>query len=310
MTTPTRKRVLSNSRSGASSGVSTPVMEKTDSVVNLTKPSLYGIYHDNLFVDLNKEDNYPAVQTPPKQPEATGAPEALPHLAVPVLVAKIATLAVAAFLYNSLTTHIHNQHIETLSGFKPLLVTNKVLANFVTSLKPSSLLRCLVPEPVDAVVSLTAEGMVMGLMHPFMDRVLPGPLTKRLLTSNPNRRRTAPAALFHDLMRLVVTFLGISYAVRKVEWSSSLQVLIVWLLLNPGLWLLLDGTISGFISSVVVAALACLGVYVQSYDAIHSFLNSVLLDQEDFYAIWLWTGSFFFCGLILFGKLGRALFVH
>ena len=308
MTTPTRKRVLSNNISGASSGVSTPVMEKTDSVVNLTKPSLYGIYHDNLFVDLNKEDdNYPAVQTPPKQPVAT---ESLPQLSLPILVAKIATLAVAAFFYNSLTTHIHNQHIETLSGFKPLLVTNKVLSNLVSSLKPSSLLSCLVPKSVDAVVSLTAEGMVMGLMHPVMDRVLPAYLTKRLLTSNPDGRTTAPAALFHDLMRLVVTFLGISYAVRNVEWSSSLQVLIIWLLLNPGLWLLLDGTISGFISSVAVAALACLGVYVQSYDAIHSFLNLVLLNQEDFYAIWLWTGSFFFCGLILFGKLGRALFVN
>ncbi len=77
----------------------------------------------------------------------------------------------AAFFYNSLTTHIHNQHIETLSD-SPLLVTNKVLSNLVSSLKPSSLLSCLVPKSVDAVVSLTAEGMVMGLMHRSWTRIL------------------------------------------------------------------------------------------------------------------------------------------
>lgn len=279
-------------------------MEKTDSVVNLTKPSLYGIYHDNLFVDLNKEENY----TPKAPPKPASPVPVSSSVSVLALAAKIAVLPVAAFLYNKLTTQIHNQHIETLSGAKPLLVTNQVLSDLVESLKPSHLLSLHMPAAADNAVSLLAEGLVMGLMHPVMDHILPDFMTRRLLTSNPDGRRTSPATLFHDLMRLLITFLGISYAVRNVEWSSSLQVLIVWLLLNPGLWLLLDGTISGFISSVSVAALACLGVYIQSHDTIHSFFNLVVMNSDDFFAIWLWTGSFFFCGLILFGKLGRALF--
>lgn len=279
-------------------------MEKTDSVLNLTKPSLYGIYHDNSFVDLNKEDNY-TIKTPVR---STEPPPSAPANSPALLVGKIAILAVAAFCYNSVTSHIRNQQLQALSDFKPLLVTNEVLANLVNSLRPSKLLLVPLPAAVDMAPSLIAEGMVMGLMHPVMDRLLPDYMTRRLLTSNPGGRRIGFATLFHDLMRLLVTFLGISYAVRNVEWSSSLQVLIVWLLLNPGLWLLLDGTILGFLASVTVAALACIGVYAQSYAAMNTFLGLVLLELEDFFAIWLWTGSFFFCGLILFGKLGRALF--
>ena len=73
------------------------------------------------------------------------------------------------------------------------------------------------------------------------------------------------------MIRSSVAFLGVSYAIRNIEWSSFLQVAIIYSLVSPGLWLLLDGTISGLIGSLVVSIAACSVVYYQNYQ----YLNGV-----------------------------------
>lgn len=145
----------------------------------------------------------------------------------------------------------------------------------------------------------------MSLIHPIMDYLLPASFTKRLLSSNPDPNKNRNVNLFNDMIRLLITFLGISYAIRNIEWTSSLQISMIWSLLNPGLWLLLDGTASGFISSLGGASGACLLVYIQNFEI---FKLAELASKENVIALWMWIGSFFFCGLIIFGKLGRALF--
>ena len=75
-----------------------------------------------------------------------------------------------------------------------------------------------------------------------------------------------------------------------------LQVAIIYSLVSPGLWLLLDGTISGLIGSLVVSIAACSVVYYQNYQ----YLNGVGdASPVELVAIWLWIGSFVFGGLIV-----------
>lgn len=321
----------------SNSGTSTPnVMEKTDSVVNLTKPSLYGIYNDNSLLNLNKEsedvDEYIEgsklyINSPRKQnidgesPVASG-PKGSRRTEVPLIIRwiktfiKVVILAGAAYLYNETSKHIHNNHIQVSKlTYEPLFITNMFLSNFIHKLKPfSSYTKANTYSInwIDNFLALSIQGLIMSLIHPMMDCILPASLTKRLLSSDPNSSRNRDAHLFNDLVRALVTFLGISYAVRKIEWSSSLQVLMIWSLLNPGLWLLLDGTISGFLSSLLIATLACLCVYMQNYELVVQYANQFFQigKDDDFIAIWLYVGSFFFCGLIIFGKLGRGLFGH
>lgn len=335
-----KNRVFSNSslknmlNSVSNSGTSTPnVMEKTDSVVNLTKPSLYGIYNDNSVLNLNKEGEdvdeyiensklYINQQTSEGESSVASGQKSSRKTEVPLLVrwiktfVKVVILAGAAYLYNETTKHIHNNHIQVSKlTYEPLFITNMFLTNFVHKLKPFSSYgktNTYSISWIDNFLALSIQGLVMGLIHPMMDCVLPTSMTKRLLSSDPNASGSKDAHLFNDLVRALVTFLGISYAVRKIEWSSSLQVLMIWSLLNPGLWLLLDGTISGFLSSLLIATLACLSVYLQNYDLVLQYANQFLQlgKDDDFIAIWLYVGSFFFCGLIIFGKLGRGLFGH
>lgn len=319
-----RKRILLSTSiktmisSVASLGATTPLgLEKTDSVINLTKPLLYGIYNDNLDLNLNKdhEDNEdtvfyvkpkPDLQQEREQQSSQTRPSAL--LVWVKCATKVATVGVAAFVYNMVTNHIHNNHIQTnRAAFAPLFVTSFLINNFIYKLRPfQTLLGNLDYQNTDTVCALLLQGLIMSLAHPVLDRVLPKVFSKRVLSLNPNPdAQLTNATLLNDLIRLLITFLGISYAIRKIEWASTLQVLVVWAMLNPGLWLLLDGTASGFLASLVTATLACVSVYVQNTQLVDT---AGLRNNDNVIAIWLWVGSFFFCGMTIFGKLGRCMF--
>lgn len=323
------------------SGTTTPTgMTKNDSIVNLTKPSLYGIYNDNdnSSLNLSKED-IDMYATPPSlkhaalgidgddeeedgsEAAASEAPGQFVLASSLTFVGKVAILTATCFLYNQLTQNLHNSHIDLVTSsisYHPLKITNTLLAQFLNKLKPVSTDLNVSEETIHWVnytIALTLQGLAMGLIVPIMDLVLPPSLSQRLLSLAPKSAHYNPrsrsrshssansaANLTNDIVRSLITFLGLLYAVRKVEWSSPLQLLLLWSLLNPCLWLLLDGTISGFLSSILAAIGACVCVYFQSYDII------ILQDNDNFIAIWLLVASFFFCGLIIFGKLGRALF--
>lgn len=104
------------------------------------------------------------------------------------------------------------------------------------------------------------------------------------------------------IIRSLVATIGISYGLKNLEWESSLQASMAWSLLNPCLWILLDGTVYGFIIDSTISILFCfLGYY---YDP--GFFQST--DTQEFWNQMLWLGSAGFVGLLIFGKIGRFLF--
>lgn len=310
--------------SSLNSGATTPTrMLKTDSVINLTKPSLYGIYNDNSFLNLSKDDlevdtlyaSPPVLrQSEGEQIQPAKAKDFLLDYPSLKLVGKLLILTLACFAYNEIIKNLHNSHLQLGSPItnQPLLLANTLLTKFVHKLRPVSAASTNVTSTIswiDSALALMIQGVAMGSIHPLVDQMLPKSLSVRLMSLAPRASPTSSSfsnfsTYGTDLIRSLITFLGLLYAVRKVQWTSALQVSILWSLLNPCLWLLLDGTISGFIASALGAAAASFCVYIQSYE-----LTAVQgQDYEDFAAIWLLVASFFFCGLIIFGKLGRALF--
>ena len=124
---------------------------------------------------------------------------------------------------------------------------------------------------IDETFALMIQGLVMASFHPILDYYLPKSLTKRLLSSNPNpSSSTSYSTLINDLIRSSVAFLGVSYAIRNIEWSSfyKLPSFIHWL---TRIVVITDGTISGLIGSLVVSIAACSVVYYQNYQ----YLNGV-----------------------------------
>ncbi|ODV97147.1 hypothetical protein PACTADRAFT_74709 [Pachysolen tannophilus NRRL Y-2460] len=109
---------------------------------------------------------------------------------------------------------------------------------------------------------------------------------------------------YETILRSTVAVIGISYGLKKIEWESSLQASISWSLLNPCLWLLLDGTWYGFLSnSFVSCTMMVLGLVFG--DTNKNLVD--LFDLEELSKI-LWLGSFSFIGMLIFSKVGRYLF--
>lgn len=292
-----------------SSGRNSPTMEKTDSVLNLLKPSLYGIYNTS-SASLNKENeeveeyidgtelhinvkekhrgSFGSVKDEPLPPAKTS-----PIQTFAWLLGRLVVVAAAAFAYNEVTRNIHATHSDG-NGAK----INAYLMRFINGWKPFQWFVGTY-KTADHFLALVLEGLLLSFILPTLDILMPSAWTKRLLSSSPDPYHRSNLA--NDIVRSVIAFLGISYAIRHIEWKSSLQMAMMWSLINPALWLLLDGTVNGFVASTVVAGGGSAIVYIK---------NGVdyLDDQETTLTTFLFIASFFFCGVIIFGKLGRILF--
>lgn len=282
-------------------------MEKTDSVLNLTKPSLYGIFNTS-STNLNKENeeveeyidgsvlriNAKERHKGSVKVRIKSMPRAKssPVKATVLLIVRLVVVGAAAFVYNEVTKHIHATHSEG-NGAR----INAYLMRFINSWKPFQWILGG-NKSTDQILSLVLEGLLLSVILPALDKVMPLAWQKRLLSSSPDPYHRSN--LTNDIIRSVIAFLGISYAIRHIEWKSSLQMAMTWSLINPALWLLMDGTINGFVASAAVAFGGSGLVFVKN--------GADFDDQETTFTTFLFIASFFFCGVTIFGKLGRILF--
>lgn len=289
------------------SGTNTPTMEKTDSVLNLTQPSLYGIFNTS-STSLNKENEEVEEyidgtelrinakelhKGSVKQPVVTTPhTKSSPLQSAVLLFGRLVAVGAAAFVYNEVTKHIHAIHSD---GHGARI--NAYLMQFIDGWKPFQRVSAGY-ESADKILALVLEGLLLSMILPVLDNMMPSAWTKRLLSSSPNPYHRSNLA--NDVVRSTIAFLGISYAIRHIEWKSSLQMAMAWSLINPALWLLMDGTVNGFVASAGAAFVGTGLVYLSN--------GSKFEDHDTMLSIFLFVASFFFCGVTIFGKLGRILF--
>lgn len=140
--------------------------------------------------------------------------------------------------------------------------------------------------------------VLLGLGLPLLDKYKP---SRSAPTQGLQRIRTKGLSSgnrkWGSLVRTVGAFLGVVYGVKNLNWHSTTEVAVIWALLNPFLWYLLDTTSNGFglaaVSSLAGAALM-------------SLVGAIPVGFGEWSGL-VWLASNLFCGAICFGNLGRIM---
>lgn len=266
-------------------------MDRDKSQDDLTRPALSAIFDSSLNDNDNDTSIYNDLPTNiAKHPEPDQISPPVPRVHITTRILRFFTslvvLGVLGIVFNQVGQHIHDNHILVPDlASKPLRLGFHLTHNFV-----SSIVDVDVPRP--AVYAI--EGIFLGSIVPLVDRFVfrTSPSSSKITSTDKS-----------SVVRAAVAFLGVSFAVRRVEWTSSLQAASAWSMLNPCLWFLLDGTASGFITSLVMAAISSISVVYTDMGVPTGWIHN-----GEWIATVLWLANFIFFGLIVFGKIGRYLF--
>jgi hypothetical protein len=250
-----------------------------DTDTELVAPGLSSIYDTEINVnDSIYEDLSTNIAKHSNQTEEIHKPKTSTCAQITGTISSMVLLGLLGIFYNLVGQHIHDNHILVPQlASKPLDIGYRVIDTLLQGRAPTPLIYAI-------------EGVFLGCVLPLFDKYVFKAQTSKGFVDN------------SSIVRSSVAFLGVAFAVRKIEWASSIQAAVAWSLLSPCVWLLLDGTLAGFTTGVLVAAVASSSV------AIVEGLPVGFYKDEGFIATMLWLGNFFFFGLIIFGKIGRYLF--
>ncbi len=282
-------------------------IKRTESEVNLTTPALYSFFDES---DISNDENINVNSELISQLDfITGAPiksnperkkgksfsfpqthhQGQNPISSPLSIKKIfklvgfyisrfAILFLVGIAYTAFANNIHDNHFLT-----PQFLTHPLtLSSYSTLSLPIWLFAGL-------------EGIVLGSLLPIFDYLI----GQQFTTSNLDGKAGND---FSSILRASCAFLGIGYGIRKIDWTSSIQAALSWALLNPCLWFIIDGTFSGLVFCGVISS--AFTFFIGQIDR----ENFTLLNGEEIWVVYVWICSFFFCGLIIFGNLGRLLF--
>ncbi|EEP79910.1 predicted protein [Uncinocarpus reesii 1704] len=308
--------------------------------MNLTSPTLYGIYSPTAFEGVRDGSGTPwdtGAQTPnlqnlsPSQREAFFSPggkgiseqSVLQAHAVKrhgfrgyvlPLVRKSVFLFLFGMAYGGIITHLHGH--PKVAGRVPVNMDN-------IDLDQRSL----------GYLGLWGlAGVALGSLQPWFDLFWGDNLIVGRSQATERRSKGSGLLEWSPMVRSIGAFVGIAFAIRKLPWQSTLQVSLTLALVNPVLWYLIDRSKPGFVLSTVVGLtgmLALLGInptivpspataQPSSSSAAVSpgtLLNSSTLLQtakvigvtQESLAVGTWIASVLFCSCVCFGNIGRRL---
>lgn len=246
--------------------------KSNESFSNLTRPQLFSLYDEDITKSGDSED-YERIRSRGSyagfsRPTSNGSvyepkPSKLGQLFY--FIASMLMLSLAGIGYHELSRHLHDNHkLHPELASRPLLLGVQLSKFFTGNMLPDW-------------AAYAVEGILFGSYVPLLDYIF---AIKTRSTS------------WVSVLKTVNAMMGVTFGIRKVEWSSSLQAAVAWGLLNIILWLFFDGTMSMFVSCSGLGLLSCVACYGDVTD------KSQLLYFFDFY----------FLGLLIFGELGRYLF--
>ncbi|RMZ81969.1 hypothetical protein DV737_g2260, partial [Chaetothyriales sp. CBS 132003] len=121
-----------------------------------------------------------------------------------------------------------------------------------------------------------------------------------------DRTDSALNPLWYSAVRSIGAFVGIAFAVRRVPWTSTLQVSLTLTLANPVLWYLIDRSATGFAFSafVGVAGASALLLVNPGFVPVPAIHQDTAAEQL---GVYVWLAGILFCTSLCFGAVGRKL---
>ncbi|RMZ92638.1 hypothetical protein DV736_g88, partial [Chaetothyriales sp. CBS 134916] len=155
-------------------------------------------------------------------------------------------------------------------------------------------------------------GVLLGNGLPLLDAFWNRKVGDEKTRADKSRARSsddtdsALSPLWYSAVRSIGAFVGIAFAVRRVPWTSTLQVSLTLTLANPVLWYLIDRSVTGFAFSTFVglvgtSVLLLVNPAFVPVPAIHQDTASEQL------GVYVWLASILFCTSLCFGAVGRKL---
>jgi len=184
-------------------------------------------------------------------------------------------------------------------------------------------------------------GVGMGSLLPWIDEVKARKQADFSSGTEVGRPVTGLNSVqWNDVVRSVGAFVGVAFAIRKLPWSSPLQLTLTLALVNPFLWYLIDRTPTGFTLSTIMGTLGTATILFinptlvpsptdhipTSANAASTLTNHTaepaavaggasvgngvllggLLSYESV-GVATWLASVLFCACVCFGSIGRLL---
>lgn len=298
-------------------------ISRNGSIMNLTSPTLYGIYSPTAFEGTRDEDSAWGTEAD-VQPLHPDSPAAQPGLGRTESAAVLRTrsrlshglfrgvilpqtikgvlLFAFGVVYGIITIHLHENHWIT-----PVKLE---YTHFYGSW--------------EYLGFWGLTGVAIGNALPLFDSYLDGASGRTAQEEQRDDQDAAELALsWSAVVRSVGAFVGIAFAMRRTPWESTTQASLTLALANPVLWYLIDRTKTGFILSTTLA-ISVMGLLLglkpdlipstdSSAPAIPSLngtgAESALeagITQESM-AVRTWVASVLFCACVCFGNIGRQL---
>ncbi|KAE8351911.1 insulin-induced protein-domain-containing protein [Aspergillus coremiiformis] len=313
-----------NLRDAGSTGVS-----RNSSIMNLTSPTLYGIYSPTAFEGTRDESSLwgtetqtPAIEKPnpltaPEKPDRFALRRTRSRLSHGLFRGVILPQALKAALlfgfgiiYGVITIHLHENHWIT-----PVKLEN---AHYYGSW--------------EYLGFWGIAGVVLGNVLPGLDLFSEDMMAdgaKQSNSSSSDEENEERTLSWVAAVRSVGAFVGVAFAMRRTHWQSTTQASATLALANPVLWYLIDRTRTGFFMSSIVGVGGMGIVLALRPDLVPSSaeasttgipaLNVTLREYglgtgitQESLAVRTWVASVLFCACLCFGNIGRqlAIFAH
>jgi hypothetical protein len=175
-------------------------------------------------------------------------------------------------------------------------------------------------------------GVAMGGLLPWFDRVWEEKFGRRFDSTSRKawqdvdveRKGDENTAQSYVLVgRGIGAFVGIVFAIRKLAWTSTMQVALVLALANPFLWYLIDRSKTGFLLSAAMSisgTVVLLGLDPEmmptptTREALRNATGlyraaaaEPKLPSQETIETGIWIVSVLFCSCVCFGNIGRRL---
>ncbi|KAL4755290.1 hypothetical protein BDW72DRAFT_57044 [Aspergillus terricola var. indicus] len=298
-------------------------ISRNGSIMNLTSPTLYGIYSPTAFEGTRDEDSAWGTEAD-VQLSSSGIPKVQPTLA------RSRTESAAVLRTRSRLSHGLFRGVilpQTIRG--ALLFAFGVVYGIITIhlhenhwITPVKLEYTHFYGSWEYLGFWGFTGVAIGNVLPWLDLYLGGAVAQEKQSGNDSAEL---ALSWSAVVRSIGAFVGIAFAMRRTPWESTTQASLTLALANPVLWYLIDRTKTGFILSTTLAIggmSLLLGLKPDLIPATEGSAPAIpslngagfgteatpgaKLTQESM-AVRTWIASVLFCACVCFGNIGRQL---